>query len=129
MTEVWWHPREIKFNKAQCLWLIPQLPRLREGTYPTNPVGTGYTDAPAKRSLKYRAYFETPCQIAGELDYRLSKTGVDGKLLVAEVMAEYTELSYEAVRALNYVSGWRRKGNYGQWKRQRRYRGEALLSR
>ena len=68
--------------------------------------------------------------VLGELNLRLKRTKVDGKLLIAEqAHSEWTldpkTLSYEAYDALVYVSGsWRKRMSYYKWKSQRHYRNE-----
>ena len=123
--DIWLPLREIIFTRDQVLWLLPYLSMLQEGQYPLNPQGTGYVDAPMKKlRVKASAYFTRPVEIAAEIDIRLEKTGIEGKLLVAEARVDMriNELSPEARTALNYISGWRRrKLSYSAWKKQRKY--------
>ena len=108
------------------MFLIEFLPLLIEGIWPPNPQGSGYTETlNVQRSRSRHAYFETPCQIAGEVEWRLKRTGIEGKLLVSEIrqglMLE--ELQPESRNALNYISGkWRRKTPYRVWLAKKRYR-------
>lgn len=120
MSDVWWNPREIIFSKEQILFLIPYF---EERLYPPEP-SSSYVDIPiGKKQPKSHAPFETPAQIFGELDVRLKRAGIAGKLLVAEVCAEYMLLSPEAQSALNYISGFkRRRQSFINWKKQRTYR-------
>jgi len=133
MTDIWYEPREIIFSREQMLWLISWLLVLIEGNWPPNPQGSGYTEAPnVQHSRSRHAYFETPCQIAAEVEWRLKRTGIEGKLLVAEIrlglMLE--ELQPESRRALNYISGWRRrKTPYRVWLAKKRYRKYTILVR
>lgn len=125
----WVSPGAVTFTREQVLWLLPLLPDLIKGEYPPEPIDSGYIDVPiGKRGLKCRAAFENPCLIAAELEMRLEKTGVDGKLLLAEVGAGYTMFSDEAWLALKFISGWRRKKNYIVWQKQRRYRKKCETS-
>jgi hypothetical protein len=124
----WYSPRDIKFCRQQVIWIIRNLPLMREGIWPRHPEGELASPIVQKPS-KHQAYFETPAQIAGEVDYRLNRTGLEGKLLVSEINLglDYLELQPEARRALNYVVGWRRKRlAYPEWKRQRKYRGKEV---
>ena len=126
MTD-WFKPGEIYFTKEQCIFIIVELVIGKIDTWPTNPAGSGYTDAQWSKKSKRRpgAYFETACQIRAEVEVRLRRTNTDGKLLVAEIRAGETYLSEESKSALNYVSGWRRRRMpYLSWLRQRRYRGK-----
>ena len=131
MTDIWYEPREIIFSREQMLFLIEFLPLLIEGIWPPNPQGSGYTEVPnVQRSRSRHAYFETPCQIAAEVEWRLNRTGIEGKLLVSEIrqglMLE--ELQPESRNALNYISGWRRRTqDYSGWKKQRTYRGKVKV--
>ena len=79
---------------------------------------------------KHKAYFETPCQFAAEVDSRLETTGEAGEALGDEIIGgipDYEGLSRQAKRALNYISGWRRrKSTYGMWKSQRIYRRQLI---
>lgn len=96
---------------------------MRLGIYPPNPEPTGYIDNPFRRSgsVSVHAKFETPVQLAAEVDYRLNKTGKDGQLLVAQVIAELP-LHRDAEQALRFITGWRRKAqNYADWCRRGRY--------
>ena len=130
MTDIWYEPREIIFSREQMLFLIEFLPLLIEGIWPPNPQGSGYTEVPnVQRSRSRHAYFETPCQIAAEVEWRLNRTGIEGKLLVSEIrqglMLE--ELQPESRNALNYISGWRRRSQkYKDWVRQQNYRHNKL---
>lgn len=122
-----WSPREIVFCREQIIWIL-SLEMIKMGEWPPNPLGSGYTDAPIGKSGRHRgAYFEAPIQIVGEINARLRKTRVDGKLLLAEIKLGtiYIEdFSEEAHMALNYISGWvRRDKKYSQFKAEKRYKG------
>ena len=123
----WYSYGEVRWCPFQCLWIIEHLDLIIIGKWPPSPEGSTYTDSSIKRSvpLSY-ASFEKPCDIVAELEVRLRKTGVDGKLLIAEVQAGKTfELSKEAQTALMYIKGWRRKRlTYSNWKKQRTYLGK-----
>ena len=118
----WWKPSEIVFSRLQVLWLVEN--RGVAGEWPVNEAETGYTDmTKVMISPSRHAYFERPCQVYAELDYRIKKTGVDGKLLVRQIQHEELYLEPEAKSALNYICGYERKRmKYRDWKRQRRYR-------
>ena len=150
--------QSIDYHRRQMLFLIENLGLLRDGTYPPEPdiyltevmvregkkrvyieieqKESSYIDPRIKKKVINRhAPFEDSAMIAAEVDLRLDRTGIDGKLLVAEVkagyilsgdeakMSGYTLFSPEARMALNYVSGKGRKRTpYTDWKKQRRYR-------
>ena len=126
MTD-WWKPSEIRYTREQCIFIVVELVIGKIDTWPTNPAGTGYTDAQWSKKSKRRpgAYFETACQVRAEIELRLDRTNTDGKLLVSEIKAGEEYLSEESKNALNYISGVRRrKMPYLNWLRQRRYRGK-----
>lgn len=123
LVEDYYSPHDITFSRDQVYWLLSWLELLREGRWPPN--FTGYSQAPlTQHSRNLHAPFEIPVQYASEIDSRLERTGVDGKLLLAEIQLGKTivELQPESRRALNYCSGYRRRRmDYRTWCRQRRY--------
>ena len=127
MSEEWWHPREIYFGREQCIWIIAEVFPLGQGNWPINPKGSGYVDEPiGQKSHRQRAPFETPCQITAEIMARLETTKEAGEALVDEIQSGiiyYDLLSRPAKRALNYISGWkRRRQSFSQWKKQNKVR-------
>ncbi len=124
-TRQWYRASEIKFTQRQMVWILENLTLFREGIYPTNPCGSGYTEAPYNRSRKgsaRHAPFERTCDIAAEVEVRLKRTGLDGFLLEAihcwgkdeTEMAADRGMGLAAVfkrtdNALRYIAGWRRK--------------------
>ncbi len=121
----WWPPREITFRRRQMLFLIKNLPQLREGYWPANPAESGYNDLPGikkGRAGRHHAYFEIPASIAAEVETRLEQARIDGLILEAiecwgkseESMARYFRMPVWSIRkraknALRYISGWERK--------------------
>jgi len=106
------------------MWLLENLDTLLAGHWPKSPDGSTYIDpAIRRRASPTHAKFEKPCDIAAEIEYRLRRTGIEGKLLRAEVIAGLTyELSKESQNALMYIKGWRRKRvPYKLWLAQRNY--------
>jgi len=136
----WYSPREIKFTRQQVLWLIRNLPALREGSWPAE--ASSYTDIPiGKRSGKNKAYFETPAEYAAEVESRLERAGIDGLILEAiecwdkseQSMASYLRLPAEVIRsranmALGYISGWRRKVSYRDFRGRKKSDTQAQMS-
>lgn len=127
----WYMPSDIRYCSMQVLWILENFfdvegnqPVIEQTTWPGDPDVTGYTDAPKTGQVNppHRAPFESTLQIIGEVAARLVKTGKDGRLLVLEHHASKVYLSEDAVSALRYCSGWRRKRmSYAAWLRKRRY--------
>ena len=119
----WYSPGEIRFQREEMMWLIKWLPFLEEGTWPPEHKESGYTGYQKSRS--HRAPFENPVGFASEVHCRLNTTGEAGEALVDEIqggITEYEELSRPAKRALNYISGFRRRRlSYSLWKAQKKY--------
>ena len=125
-----WEPREIIFTPEQVYWLLEHYLLLSMGRWPQDPRKTGYTElvgsvkAGKSKVRSRRAPFETPGQIKAEIDTRLTGTGVDGKLLMAEAQAGIgiMLLQAESKRVLMYIAGWRRKRErYSKWRWRGRY--------
>ena len=123
----WYSPRDIRFSPRQVLFLITNLPLLREGQYPPECKATGYTGI-SSVSHSHHAPFEMPVMLAAEIDTRLSCTSTDGLLLVAEAQAEMP-LDYPAKMALRYISGWKRKKtDYPTYRSLAKHRDRKFLS-
>ena len=109
----------VRFCRAEVLFIIENLWEIRDGSWPKQDRETGYTDAGVRGQPRQSAPFEKSAQIAAEVDLRLSRCGIEGKLLEYEVQ-DGRELSETSYQVLNYVSGWRRKRqSYNQWKADR----------
>jgi len=119
---------EFHFTRGQVIWAIRNLDELSFGTWPTNPEGSNYTELPGVKKQGGEASFVRACGIAAEIEGRLEKTGVDGKLLVAELNGAwrapmFEDLQWESQMALNYVSGWKpKKDIYSSYKAKRQWR-------
>ena len=119
--ENWVAPKDLKFSKAEILFLLKHLAGLRKGEYPPNPVGSSYTALPSGQvRAKSGGYYEPVAGIAAEIDIRLDKCGLDGLLLEGSVtwelsderLARATNMSVAEVnrrlnRALKYISSGR----------------------
>ena len=119
----WWHYGEIRWCPFQCIWIINNTATLRDGRWPQDP--DRIDNNAGQRSIKTEASFTRPILILAELESRLERTGIQGKLLVAQVEAgwEFDDLDREARDALMYVKGFRRKkDNFVKWKKERKYR-------
>jgi len=68
-------PGALRYDIEDMEFLLPWLPELREGAYPSEPAG-GYTESKTPGGSTH-AYYETACQVAAELDDRLARTGLD----------------------------------------------------
>ena len=122
----WWNYSEIRFTAEEVLWILENMELLRGGEWPPEHKNSGYIDASfGEKRIKSEAGFVKPVIIISEIEVRLDRTGVDGKLLLAEAKlgVDIALLSYEAKRALKYISGWRRKRmSYQNWVSQSKYR-------
>lgn len=123
MSDAWFSPREIVFSRPQNMWLIEHLNLLHDGIWPPS-----FEKAiPGRAPSRLRAPFEIPCQFAAEIELRLKKGGLDGKLLLLEIQSgihSYEGLSVESRWALNYISLWdfRKRPAYASWKAKTKYR-------
>lgn len=117
----WYHYGEIRFCPYQVIWIIEHSDTLLAGRWPPNPEGTSYTDPKIRTGYKSEAYFIKPVEILAEVEARLKRCGIDGKLLKAEVLAGL-ELSQESRAALMFCKGkWRKRMSFLQWQRKVRY--------
>lgn len=98
------------------------------GEWPISPITTSNGDLPGIGGpVRTEAYYVKPEEIAGDIEWRLKRTGIAGTQLVEEIEAmedlDYQKLHSLARDALNYISGWSRKRlSYSAWLKQRRYR-------
>jgi hypothetical protein len=114
---------EVQFCRFQMLWLLANLLILKDGRYPPG-TASGYIDLhlESNKTLTGRASFETPVGLAAEVEIRLDRCGLDGVILKAVVMwgeapdrlakglkMEYQDVLRRQERALQYISGWRRR--------------------
>ena len=113
MSDDWFSYRDIRFAREQFFFLINNLEIIKEGYWPPSPDKSSATEIPGEAVPKSYAYYTKPCEIAGEVEFRLNKTGDDGKTLVHEIQElgvdTYEKLAPDAKNALNYISGWRRR--------------------
>ena len=119
----WYHYGEIRWCPFQCIWIINNTATLRDGRWPQDP--DRIDNNAGQRSIKTEASFTRPILILAELESRLERTGIQGKLLVAQVEAgrEFDYLDREAYDALLYIKGFRRKRmSFMTWKKQRKHR-------
>jgi len=119
--KLWYHYGEIRWCPYQVIFILYNTEVLRPGGWPDNPDGSSYIDSKVQTGFKSEAYFIKPVGILAEVEYRRKRTGVDGKLLKeqAENGKDITMLEPEALSALMYIKGWRRKRiDYKRWLRE-----------
>ena len=122
-TDTWLNYSQIKFRKDDVIWILQNADTLRDGRWPPEHVETGYSKVGSKPRFLSEAPFVKSIIIIAVIAKRLSKTGIDGKLLCAEINGGAIYLSEESKHALNYCSGWREKKTaYSQYKAIRNYR-------
>jgi hypothetical protein len=103
----WFPPNAIKFCRLQVLFYLKDCDSIRQGEWPKEPNGSSYTD-PAIRSAFVKIPAHNAEMFAAEMDCRLKMCGIEGKLLEYEVKLDY-QLSPSSYKALNFISGWRRR--------------------
>ncbi len=126
IKEEFYTPSQIRFRKVEVLWLIRNLSIISAGTWPPENRETGYSGS-SKKQHSHSAYFEIPETIAGEMEARLSRCGLDGLALefvtrlsdgddvyVIQRIAIYQKRTFVQVKdgiklALRYCSGHHRK--------------------
>ena len=113
----WYSPGKIRYTREEMMWGIAWLGLLEDGIWPPEHKETGYDDSHGSRNTKTK--FIPAALFYAEITERLKTTGEAGEALVDEIQGgvEFEGLSRPAKRALNYISGWRRrKLKYPKWK-------------
>ncbi|MFA6307075.1 MAG: hypothetical protein WC639_04700 [Patescibacteria group bacterium] len=124
MISEYYAPHEIHYTWEQNIWLIKNV---LGGGWPDDPRETGYVGS--NHLPGQHAPFEMFIMITGELEFRLKRTGLAGRLLVTQLQANMT-LDYDSKMALAYCCGNRRKlQKYSEWKRTVEYRRRSIISR
>ncbi len=116
---------EIRWCRWQVLWILTNSEALGAGIWPPSPDGSSYIDPKIRTGYPSEANYVKPVVALAEVERRLKRTGLAGKLLKSEVKAGETieTMEPEARDALRYVSGWGKKDmSFSAWKKQRRYR-------
>jgi len=134
VTEEFYSPRDIKFTRQQCLWVIQNLDSLRAGHWP--PEATNYIDdiPIGKKTISHKAPFITAAECYIEISERMEKCGIDGLILLAiecwgesdSSLANYLSMREWVVRkrykrALTYVSS----GPARRWLSTKKRKGES----
>lgn len=134
-------PGEVQFCRWQMLWFLWHLEELLDNIYPF--LSSSYLNWPPNLGEGSRngASFETPAGLAAVITQRLERTGKDGKLLLAQVKAQFDDtagalyrcyqyLDKDAKLALGYISGrWPKRMPYYRWRKQRVYRSSMNTKR
>ena len=115
-------PGSVLYHREDIDFLLPWLLNMREGVYPLEP-SDGYVGG--KSSRKTKAYFESICQVAAEIDRRLAMVGLDRELvekhyclgLTVEDLAKHYGMEVQKVSrlissAVSYISS----GPCPRWK-------------
>ena len=131
--EEWVAPKDLKFSRAEILFLLKHLAGLRKGEYPPNPIGSSYTTLPqCNVRARSGAYFEKVVGIAAEIDIRLGQCGLDGLLLEGSVtwelsnerLARATNISVAEVhRRLNNALKYISSGQNVRWHNTKKRKG------
>mgnify|MGYP000846282412 CR=1 FL=1 len=124
----WYAPGQIRYIRADILWMIAVVLPLEAGQWPPEPTET------TGRSKSRSAPFENPAVVRAEVEERLKMTKSDGETLVWEIQKggiEYYDFLCPAAKmALNYICSGkkRRKVSYSKWyydqKRKNRKKSE-----
>lgn len=127
---------DIKPCPFQVVWLLATFTRKREdGEYEfwidkwmPDPSHTELAS-----SSTFKSPFESIACLSAEINWRLNRTGKDGKELMMDVLNGTLNIEYlceDARNALEYISGnKRRRVSYAEWKKVRKYRDKSVLSR
>ena len=141
----WYGYGTFRHTREQTIWAIRELFPLRGELWPKEPDEyiteefhkdtnkwvkvqrkSTYIDLQGRKGLNILAPYIKAKDIYIEITDRLETTKDSGEALVHEIqhgLDDYELLSPPAKRALNYISGWRRrKMNYASWRKTNRYR-------
>lgn len=111
---------DIRWCRHQVIWILQNAGTLHAGQWPQPQDNVG-----GNINIKTEANYTKCIRTIAEVDDRLARAGIYGKLLRAQVEAgrEYGQLDHEAYMALIFVSGWdRRRQSFRAWGKQNRYR-------
>jgi len=118
----WFHFGEIRWCPYQVIFILANADTLRAGHWPQDP--DRVDDNAGQKRIKTEGAFTKSILILAEVETRLKRTGIHGKLLVAQVEAgrEFSNLDPDARAALMYVKGFKRKRmSFGAWKKARKH--------
>ena len=102
----WWAPKQIEFTWEQVEWLLSHYPLLQAGQWPKedredNIAPTGVVPKVHGVRRRHWAYFETPCEVAAELDIRMQLIGGDSSILRDIYILGLTEEKAAKMRGLS----------------------------
>ena len=117
----WFSFAEFRFCSLQVFWALKYSWVLKQGSW---PAPEGVVPPGIHGQMTAEAKFVKPETVIAEIETRLERTGWRGKLLQEECInrEKMMYLSDEAKAALYYISGWKRKGDFREWRKKRRYR-------
>ena len=118
----YYYPGCFFYCRPQMRWALSCYPLLDDG-WPPDPEGSSYTD-PAIRSKQVKIPKKYGSDLRIEIDCRLRTCGEDGQDLLHQLVnyGQDCLLTRRAERVLNYISGWRRRTSYRQWKYEKEKR-------
>ena len=119
--KAWYLYIEIRWCPYQVVFILESSDTLLAGNWPDNPDSSSYIDPMIKTGFRSEAYFTKPVEILAEVEWRLKRTGVDGKLLREQIEngKSIAEMQPEARSALMYVKGKRfKRTDYKRWLRE-----------
>ena len=129
MTEDWYSPQEIKFYRAQLIWLFYYLPEIKEGHWPP-----GGAEEVSGGQPSFHAPFEICICITSEVEERVKMAGSDGymcqdyftnnifddRILANKYNCPVSEVRMRIFRALRYMAGKDRKRiSYDEWRQMK----------
>lgn len=130
MTDVFYSPAEIIFNREQNIWIIGRV--LPSGKWPLEYRETGYTGT--QKSFSHSAPFEAVACIISEINQRLEYAPSSYRDKLFEEVQDYYRkeykdiyyeyLSYESKKVLDYISINKRRVCYYMWLCIKKYRKE-----
>lgn len=117
----WYNFSEIRWCPFQVLWLLRNADTFHTGKWPAED---NRAESIGSKQFHKEGSFVKPATIIAELEHRLGRCGVQGKLLRAQARAgdSLEDIEPEAWDVLMYVKGYRRKDlPFRAWLKQRRY--------
>jgi AraC-like DNA-binding protein len=115
-------PGCVRYDILHVEFLLPMLPELREGIGPEEPLG-GYVGG-SRGSLKQHAPHEAWCQVAAELDERLTRTKTDRYLVehyyyhntsIEDIARQIEMEPWEVQRRIRSAVGYIASGACRRW--------------
>lgn len=120
--KAWYSYPDIQWCAQQNFWLLKYAGILEGGDWPTPEIVADPTIR--GKNAKTDARFVRASLAIGEVNKRLTQTGLRGRLLVEQCINRETvlDLDYDVRQVLYYISGWdRRNRNLSDWLKDRKY--------